>query len=63
MQIFMEKLFVFAILTVNKNNTGEKMWEKIKMAFSPFFILFYVFLGLAWYFRDMILAFLNKVFY
>lgn len=38
------------------------MWEKIKMAFTPFFILFYAFLAVAWSFRDIILEFLKKVF-
>jgi hypothetical protein len=38
------------------------MWGKIKMAFTPYFIMLYAFLVIAWYFKDMILNFLNEVF-
>ncbi len=37
-------------------------WEKIKVLFTPFFILFYIFLIIAWYNREIIIKFLRAMF-
>ena len=40
----------------------EKLKEKLKMAFTPFFLLFYAFIFLFWHFKDMIFEFLHTIF-
>lgn len=40
----------------------EKIKEKIKMAFTPYFVLFYVFVVIAWHFKDIIFNFIKMAF-
>ena len=40
----------------------EKLKEKIKMAFTPFFLLFYAFVFIFWHFKDMVIDFLYTIF-
>ncbi|HSQ97631.1 MAG TPA: hypothetical protein VLL98_02830 [Rickettsiales bacterium] len=40
----------------------ERIKEKIKIALTPYFILFYVFLVIAWNFRESIFDFFKLIF-
>ncbi len=38
------------------------MWEKIKILFTPYFILFYIFLIVIWCNRNFLIKFISSIF-